>query len=175
MSATSARTMRSARCRAISTGSRARSSSSASLPAAFRVLTDPVETGAVTISLPEDVQSEAFDWPERFFEPRVWHVRRPAPEPGPVADAVRLIVTAKAPMIVVGGGAIYSGASEELGAFASRFGIPVAETQAGKGAHPVGPPDERRARPGRTAGWPPTGSPTMPTSCSRSGAGSATS
>ncbi len=108
----------------------------ASLPAAFRVLTDPVETGAVTISLPEDVQAEAFDWPERFFEPRVWHVRRPAPEPGPIADAVRLIGAAQAPLIVVGGGAIYSGASDDVAAFAARYGIPVAETQAGKGAIP---------------------------------------
>ncbi len=108
----------------------------ASLPAAFRVLTDPVETGAVTISLPEDVQAEAFDWPERFFEPRVWHVRRPAPEPGPIADAVRLIGAARAPLIVVGGGAIYSDASDDVAAFATRFGIPVAETQAGKGAIP---------------------------------------
>ena len=108
----------------------------ASLPAAFRVLTDPVETGAVTISLPEDVQAEAFDWPERFFEPRVWHVRRPAPEPGPVAEGVRLIAAAAAPIIVVGGGAIYSEATDELAAFADRYGIPVVETQAGKGAIP---------------------------------------
>jgi 3D-(3,5/4)-trihydroxycyclohexane-1,2-dione acylhydrolase (decyclizing) len=108
----------------------------ASLPAAFRILTDPVETGAVTISLPEDVQAEAYDWPERFFEPRVWHVRRPAPEPGPIADAVGLIASARAPLIVVGGGAIYSGAVDDLDAFARRYGIPVAETQAGKGALP---------------------------------------
>ena len=108
----------------------------ASLPAAFRVLTDPVETGAVTISLPEDVQAEAFDWPERFFEPRVWHVRRPAPEPGLIAEAVKLIGAAQAPLIVVGGGAIYSGASDDLAAFAARHGIPVVETQAGKGAIP---------------------------------------
>ena len=108
----------------------------ASLPEAFRVLTDPVDTGAVTISLPEDVQSEAFDWPERFFERRVWRVRRPVPEAADVADAVRLIAAAKAPVIVVGGGAIYSEATEELSEFATRFGIPVLETQAGKGALP---------------------------------------
>ena len=108
----------------------------ASLPEAFRVLTDPVDAGAVTISLPEDVQSEAFDWPTRFFERRVWRVRRPSPEAADVADAARLIAAAKAPVIVVGGGAIYSEATEELAAFATRFGIPVVETQAGKGALP---------------------------------------
>jgi len=113
----------------------------ASLPEAFRVMTDPVETGAVTVSLPEDVQSEAFDWPERFFEHRVWRVRRPAPEPAVIADVVRLILEAKAPLIITGGGTIYSEATRELEAFASRFGIPVTETQAGKGAlawdHPM--------------------------------------
>jgi 3D-(3,5/4)-trihydroxycyclohexane-1,2-dione acylhydrolase (decyclizing) len=108
----------------------------ASLPEAFRVLTDPVETGAVTISLPEDVQSEAYDWPERFFERRVWRVRRPVPEPADLADAVRLLSGAKAPLIVTGGGTIYSEATAELDAFATRFGIPVVETQAGKGALP---------------------------------------
>ena len=107
-----------------------------SLPAAFRVLTDPAETGAVTLSLPEDVQAEAYDFPERFFEPRVWHVGRRRPEPGPLADAVRLVSTATAPVIVAGGGVIYSGATEALATFASRFGIPVVETQAGKGAIP---------------------------------------
>ena len=108
----------------------------ASLPAAFRVLTDPVETGAVTISLPEDVQAEAYDWPARLFERRVWRVRRPLPEAADLADAVRLITAAKAPLMVTGGGTIYAEATDELSAFASRFGIPVVETQAGKGALP---------------------------------------
>jgi 3D-(3,5/4)-trihydroxycyclohexane-1,2-dione acylhydrolase (decyclizing) len=108
----------------------------ASLPEAFRVLTDPVDTGAVTISLPEDVQSEAYDWPERFFERRVWRVRRPLPEAADLADAVRLITSAKAPVIVAGGGTIYAEATAELASFAGRFGIPVVETQAGKGALP---------------------------------------
>jgi 3D-(3,5/4)-trihydroxycyclohexane-1,2-dione acylhydrolase (decyclizing) len=108
----------------------------ASLPAAFRVLTDPVETGAVTISLPEDVQAEAFDWPVRFFEPRVWSVRRPLPEPGPLAEAALLLRGATTPLIVVGGGAIYSEATADLAEFAARYGIPVVETQAGKGALP---------------------------------------
>ena len=107
-----------------------------SLPEAFRVLTDPVDTGAVTISLPEDVQSEAWDWPTRFFEPRVWRVRRPRPEAADLADATRLIAASKRPVIVAGGGVIYAEATAELDAFATRFGIPVLETQAGKGALP---------------------------------------
>ena len=112
-----------------------------SLPEALRVLTDPAETGAVTISLPEDVQAEAWDWPSRFFEPRVWRVRRPIPESADIADAVSRLRAATAPVIVTGGGTIYSGATSELDAFATRFGIPVVETQAGKGAlrwdHPM--------------------------------------
>jgi 3D-(3,5/4)-trihydroxycyclohexane-1,2-dione acylhydrolase (decyclizing) len=108
----------------------------ASLPEAFRVLTDPVDTGAVTVSLPEDVQSEAYDWPARFFERRVWRVRRPVPEPAVIADVVRLIASARAPVIVTGGGTIYAEATRELDALATRFGIPVTETQAGKGALP---------------------------------------
>lgn len=108
----------------------------ASLPEAFRVLTDPAETGAATVSLPEDVQSEAWDWPERFFERRVWRVRRPAPEPEVLSEVVRLLTAAKAPLIVTGGGTIYAEATRELEALASRFSLPVAETQAGKGALP---------------------------------------
>jgi 3D-(3,5/4)-trihydroxycyclohexane-1,2-dione acylhydrolase (decyclizing) len=108
----------------------------ASLPEAFRVLTDPVETGAVTISLPEDVQAEAYDWPEEFFARRVWRIRRPVPEPSAVEEVAALIRAARAPVIVVGGGAIYAEATDELDAFATRFGIPVTETQAGKGALP---------------------------------------
>jgi 3D-(3,5/4)-trihydroxycyclohexane-1,2-dione acylhydrolase (decyclizing) len=116
-----------------------------SLPEAFRVLTDPVETGAVTITLPEDVQAEAYDWPQTFFERRTWRIRRPVPEPDVVARVVALIRSAKAPLIVTGGGTIYSEGTDALDAFATRFGIPVSETQAGKGAlrwdHPmnVGP------------------------------------
>ncbi|HEU0235227.1 MAG TPA: 3D-(3,5/4)-trihydroxycyclohexane-1,2-dione acylhydrolase (decyclizing) [Candidatus Limnocylindrales bacterium] len=107
-----------------------------SLPEAFRVLTDPADTGAVTISLPEDVQSEVYDWPEGFFERRVWRIRRPVPEADVVAEVVRLIGAAKRPLIVAGGGAIYAGAEAALDALASRFGIPVCETQAGKGVLP---------------------------------------
>ncbi len=112
-----------------------------SLPAAFRVLTDPAETGAATISLPEDVQAEAFDWPLAFFDRRTWRVRRPLPAAADLADAVRLISAARAPLIVSGGGTIYSEATDELADLATRFGIPVVETQAGKGAlawdHPM--------------------------------------
>ena len=107
-----------------------------SLPEAFRVLTDPAETGAVTISLPEDVQSEVYDWPERFFARRVWRVRRPRPDAEVVAEVVDLIRSAKRPIIIAGGGAIYSGAEAALDELATRFGIPVTESQAGKGVLP---------------------------------------
>ncbi len=107
-----------------------------SLPEAFRVLTDPAETGAVTISLPEDVQSEVYDWPVRFFERRVWRVRRPRPDAEVVAEVVGLIRAASRPIIIAGGGAIYSGAEAALDELATRFGIPVTESQAGKGVLP---------------------------------------
>jgi 3D-(3,5/4)-trihydroxycyclohexane-1,2-dione acylhydrolase (decyclizing) len=106
----------------------------ASLPEAFRVLTDPAETGAVTITLPEDVQAEAYDWPAEFFEKRVWHVRRPLPEPELLEKVVELLKNAQRPIIISGGGVIYSEASEELRRFVEDFGIPITETQAGKGA-----------------------------------------
>ena len=113
----------------------------ASLPEAFRVLTDPAETGAVTISLPEDVQAEAHNWPNEFFEKRIWHVRRPVPEPELVREVVNLLKAAKRPMIISGGGTIYSEAAEELRQFVEQFGVPVTETQAGKGVlnwnHPM--------------------------------------
>jgi len=108
----------------------------AALPEAMRVLTDPAETGAVTVALPEDVQTEAYDWPESFFAKRVWRVRRPSPEPELVAEAVRLVQKAQRPLIVTGGGTIYAEATQELQAFADTFGIPVVESQAGKGALP---------------------------------------
>ncbi|WP_333737589.1 3D-(3,5/4)-trihydroxycyclohexane-1,2-dione acylhydrolase (decyclizing) [Streptomyces sp. IBSBF 2806] len=104
--------------------------------AAMRVLTDPVETGAVTLALPQDVQAEAFDWPVPFFRRRVWHVGRPVPEPAAVERAARLLRSARRPLIVVGGGAVYSGAETALRAFAEGTGIPVADTHAGKGAVP---------------------------------------
>ncbi|MFH9554177.1 3D-(3,5/4)-trihydroxycyclohexane-1,2-dione acylhydrolase (decyclizing) [Streptomyces sp. NPDC017435] len=104
--------------------------------AAMRVLTDPVETGAVTLALPQDVQAEAHDWPLSFFRRRVWHVGRPVPEPAAIERAARLLRNAKKPLIVAGGGAVYSGAETALRAFAEATGVPVADTHAGKGAVP---------------------------------------
>ncbi|MGP3971473.1 3D-(3,5/4)-trihydroxycyclohexane-1,2-dione acylhydrolase (decyclizing) [Streptomyces sp. 6N223] len=101
---------------------------------AMRVLADPVETGAVTLALPQDVQAEAFDWPEAFFAERVWRVPRPAPEPGALAEAVRAVRAARRPLIIAGGGVHHSRAGAALAALADATGIPVATTQAGKGA-----------------------------------------
>jgi 3D-(3,5/4)-trihydroxycyclohexane-1,2-dione acylhydrolase (decyclizing) len=104
------------------------------LPEAMRVLTSPAETGAVTLALPQDVQAEAFDYPAALFEKRVWRIRRPVPEPEAVAAAAALIRSAKRPLIVAGGGVLYSEAAEALRAFVAATGIPVGETMAGKGA-----------------------------------------
>ncbi len=101
---------------------------------AMRVLTDPAETGAVTIALPQDVQAEAYDWPEELFAPRVWHIPRPVPEPAALARAVELIRSAERPLVVAGGGVHYSEATDALRRFAEATGIPVGDTQAGKGA-----------------------------------------
>lgn len=103
---------------------------------AMRVLTDPVETGAVTIALPEDVQAEAIDVPLEFLADREWHIRRPRPDRGVIADVVRAIRSAKRPMIVAGGGVLYSDAAAALRAFAERTGIPVGTSQAGVGSLP---------------------------------------
>jgi 3D-(3,5/4)-trihydroxycyclohexane-1,2-dione acylhydrolase (decyclizing) len=102
--------------------------------AAMRVLTDPVETGAVTLCLPQDVQAEAHDWPVSFFRRRIWHVGRPVPEPEALERAVQLLRSAEKPLIVAGGGAVYSEATDALRSFAAATGIPVADTHAGKGA-----------------------------------------
>ena len=108
---------------------------------AMRVLTDPAETGAVTLSLPQDVQAEAFDWPLEFFRERTWHVARPVPEPAALQRAAEVIRSAQRPVLIAGGGAIYSEASEALAAFTDATSIPVLDTQAGKGAlsadHPL--------------------------------------
>ncbi len=101
---------------------------------ALRVLTDPAETGAVTIALPEDVQAEALDVPEEFLQPREWHLRRPVPERGPLDRAVAAIRAAKRPVIVAGGGVLYAGADGQLDEFARLTGIPVGTTQAGGGS-----------------------------------------
>jgi 3D-(3,5/4)-trihydroxycyclohexane-1,2-dione acylhydrolase (decyclizing) len=108
--------------------------------AAMRVLTDPVETGAVVLALPQDVQAEAFDWPEEFFEPRVWRIRRPLPDPDDLVHAAELIRAAERPLIVAGGGTIYAEATDALAALAEATGIGVAETQAGKGSLPYDHP-----------------------------------
>jgi 3D-(3,5/4)-trihydroxycyclohexane-1,2-dione acylhydrolase (decyclizing) len=104
------------------------------LTGAMRVLTDPAETGAATIALPQDVQAEAADWPEELFAKRVWHIPRQAPDQAAVARAAALLRTARKPLIVAGGGVIYSEASEQLRRFAEATGIPVSDTHAGKGA-----------------------------------------
>ncbi|MET7686638.1 3D-(3,5/4)-trihydroxycyclohexane-1,2-dione acylhydrolase (decyclizing) [Streptomyces sp. NPDC005483] len=101
---------------------------------AMRVLADPAETGAVTLALPQDVQAEAYDWPEEFFAERVWRVRRPAPDPLELAEAVQAIRGAARPLIVAGGGVHHSEAEEALKALVDATGIPVASTQAGKGS-----------------------------------------
>ncbi|HLI16588.1 MAG TPA: 3D-(3,5/4)-trihydroxycyclohexane-1,2-dione acylhydrolase (decyclizing) [Acidimicrobiales bacterium] len=107
---------------------------------AMRVLTDPAGTGAVTIALCQDVQAEAFDWPEELFEERVWHIDRPPADPAAVARAAEVLRRARQPLIVAGGGVIYAEATAELAALVEATGIPVAETQAGKGSLPYGHP-----------------------------------
>ncbi|MEU6248720.1 3D-(3,5/4)-trihydroxycyclohexane-1,2-dione acylhydrolase (decyclizing) [Glycomyces sp. NPDC047010] len=102
--------------------------------AAMRVLTDPVETGAVTLCLPQDVQAEAHDWPAEFFRERVWTVRRPEPDAAELEAALAVLRQAQRPLIVAGGGVVYSRATEELRAFAAAHGVPVAETHAGRGS-----------------------------------------
>jgi len=104
------------------------------LPEAMRVLTDPVQTGAVTLALPQDLQAHAYDYPAHFFEKRVWRIERPQPDAQRVAEAVALLRAAKRPAIVAGGGVHYAAAWEELQTFAETFGIPVGETLSGKGA-----------------------------------------
>lgn len=107
---------------------------------AMRVLTDPVETGAATVAIPQDVQAEAFDWPESMFAERTWHVARPLPEKSAIARAADVIRSAKKPLIVAGGGLIYSGATEALASFVESTGIPVGQSQAGKGSLPYDHP-----------------------------------
>jgi 3D-(3,5/4)-trihydroxycyclohexane-1,2-dione acylhydrolase (decyclizing) len=104
------------------------------LPEAMRVLTDPAETGAVTISLPQDIQAHAYDYPTIFFEERTWRVERRLPDPQRIDEAVQLLKAAKCPLIIAGGGVHYSEAWKELQAFAEKFGIPVGETFVGRGS-----------------------------------------
>ncbi len=104
--------------------------------AGMRVLTDQAETGAVTLALPQDVQAEAFDYPSEFFDRREWHIGRPLADSATLYRAASLIRTSQRPLIVAGGGVIYSEATGALAHFVDRTGIPVAETQAGKGSLP---------------------------------------
>jgi 3D-(3,5/4)-trihydroxycyclohexane-1,2-dione acylhydrolase (decyclizing) len=111
-----------------------------SLPAALAVLTDPAACGPVTLALCQDVQAEAWDFPDAFFAPRVWHIRRPAPDGTELARASTMVRAAKRPIVIAGGGVHFSGASAVLADFATRHAVPVAETQAGRGALPDAAP-----------------------------------
>jgi 3D-(3,5/4)-trihydroxycyclohexane-1,2-dione acylhydrolase (decyclizing) len=113
-----------------------------SLPEAMRVLTSPADTGAVTICLPQDVQTEAFDFPEEFFRKRIWIVPRNRCDHQLLHQAAQWIRVSKKPVIIAGGGVLYSESSEILSTFARSTGIPVCETQAGKGALPYDHPQE---------------------------------
>ncbi|TGN67621.1 3D-(3,5/4)-trihydroxycyclohexane-1,2-dione acylhydrolase (decyclizing) [Paracoccus liaowanqingii] len=111
------------------------------LPRALRVMTDPADCGPVCLAFCQDVQAEAHDWPEAFFQPRIWRIRRPEPDAHELTQVADLIRQAASPVIICGGGVMYSGAEDALAAFALRHNIPVIETQAGKSAlaqaHPM--------------------------------------
>lgn len=111
------------------------------LPEAMRVLTSPAETGAVTLALPQDVQAEAYVYPAAFFQKRVWHIPRNRPDRGALVQAAAWIRASKRPLIIAGGGVIYSGAIDTLKRLVDQSGIPVGETMAGKGSlrydHPL--------------------------------------
>lgn len=113
----------------------------AALPAAMRILTSPAETGAVTLAMPQDVQAEAWDFPTDLFEPRVHRIPRARPDLAALGRAADALTASRRPLVVVGGGVLYSDASEALDRFVRRFGLPVVETQAGKGSlawdHPL--------------------------------------
>ncbi|ORE93781.1 3D-(3,5/4)-trihydroxycyclohexane-1,2-dione acylhydrolase (decyclizing) [Aurantimonas sp. 22II-16-19i] len=111
------------------------------LPRAFRTMTDPAECGPVCLAFCQDVQAEAYDYPESFFQPKVWRIRRPYPDPVELVAVATLLKAAEKPVIVAGGGVHYSGATDALRAFAEKHQIPVVESQAGKSAlawdHPM--------------------------------------
>jgi 3D-(3,5/4)-trihydroxycyclohexane-1,2-dione acylhydrolase (decyclizing) len=106
------------------------------LPRALRVMTDPAECGPATLAFCQDVQAEAYDWPEAFFDEKVWRIRRPQADPAELDAVARIVAGASAPVIVAGGGVHYSGAAEALRAFVEKHNIPVVETQAGKSSLP---------------------------------------
>jgi 3D-(3,5/4)-trihydroxycyclohexane-1,2-dione acylhydrolase (decyclizing) len=110
------------------------------LPEVMRVLTSPSDCGAVTLALPQDVQAEAYDFPEEIFQKRVWLIRRPEADSLSFDRATKAIARSRKPLIVAGGGVLFSEASDALAAFAAQSGIPVAETQAGKGSLPYDHP-----------------------------------
>ena len=110
------------------------------LPEVMRVLTSPSDCGAVTLALPQDVQTEAYDYPAELFQKRVWLIRRPAGDSVSLSRAIKAIAGSRKPLIVAGGGVLFSVASDALAAFVSQTGIPVAETQAGKGSLPYDHP-----------------------------------
>ena len=112
----------------------------AALPRAMQVLTDPAACGPVTLALCQDTQAEAIEWPQSFFAERLWRPRRPPPDHDQLSDAVSALRAARAPLIVAGGGVLYADASEALRTLATGCGIPVAETQAGKGSLPADHP-----------------------------------
>lgn len=111
-----------------------------SLPEAMRVLTSPAETGAVTLAFPQDVQTEAWNYPLNLFTKRIWHIPRPGPDKEALSRAVKLIKASKMPLIIAGGGIHYSDAENELKLFVENTGIPVTETFSGKGALPYDNP-----------------------------------
>ncbi len=111
-----------------------------SLPEVMRVLTSPSDTGAVTLALPQDVQAEAFDFPEELFFKRIWRIARPRPDTAAINEAASLIRNSRKPVIIAGGGVIYSEATEILKIVTEQTGIPVAETFAGKGSLPYNHP-----------------------------------
>ncbi|HEY9347342.1 MAG TPA: thiamine pyrophosphate-binding protein, partial [Inquilinus sp.] len=104
------------------------------LPRALAVLTDPAECGPVTLALCQDVQAEAYDYPAWFFEDQIHRIRRPGADEAELAEAVAALKTAERPLVIAGGGVLYSGAAKALAGFAERHALPVAETQAGKGS-----------------------------------------
>jgi 3D-(3,5/4)-trihydroxycyclohexane-1,2-dione acylhydrolase (decyclizing) len=110
------------------------------LPEAMRVLTSPAETGAVTLGFPQDVQTEAMEYPSAFFTKRIWSIPRPRGDAAAIHRAARLIAAARQPLLIAGGGVLYSEASGTLAKFVEQTGIPVAETQAGKGSLPFDHP-----------------------------------
>ncbi len=125
---------------------------------AMRVLTDPAETGAVTLCLPQDVQGEALDYPESFFARRVHRLDRRPASAAQLADAVAAIKGSRKPLIVCGGGVKYSGAGEALSRFAERYGVPFAETRGREGdGGLVSPPERRRRRRNGLPGGEPAG------------------